>query len=130
MAAVLAMYLKNAGYTDVVVESAGILEICKSGRGASPQCLVVAKRLGLDLSQHVSRQADDLDLGSYDLFVGVSEDVVTHLFKMKVPKGKLHNAQIPNPWPSDVQADHDLVAETVMGAMYRVVARYFPNAAK
>jgi protein-tyrosine-phosphatase len=125
MAAVLGMYLQNAGH-EVTVESAGMMEFAKNGGSASPNGVVSAKRLGLDLSTHQKRWVGSLDLTRYDLIICVDEVVAGELFgKYKVPTEKIFNIQLNNPWPSSDQRDHDEVAENVMAKMYRVVTRRF-----
>jgi protein-tyrosine-phosphatase len=126
MAAVLGMFLKNAGL-DVVCESAGILDVAAKGGCASPFGVVSAKRIGLDISNHNKRQIDSLNLKEYDLFVCVDEAVAARVLELGVPIQNIVNVQVDNPWPSQFQIDHDVTAEKIMAAMYRVVTRFFSN---
>lgn len=126
MAAVLKMYLKNAGLADVVCESAGVLEAATKGGGPAPEFAVVAaKRIGIDLSGHRKHQLDPRTIGDYDLFVCVDEEVAARVLEAGAKMQNIYNAQIGNPWPCQFQEDYDQTAERIMAAMYRVVIRYF-----
>ncbi len=125
MAAVLEMFLKNAGH-DVKVESAGILEIATKGGPASIFSTTSAKRLGLDMSGHNKRWVDNVKLDEFDLFVCLDRQVAEYLFgRHRIPKEKIYNVNISDPWPSLEQREHDLTAETIVSMAYRVVARKF-----
>ncbi len=127
MAAVLGMYLQNAGKDEVIVESAGILETTAQGGHCSKHAMVSAERLGLDLRSHNKRWIANLDPNEYDLFVCVDETVAAYVLERcgTVYIDKICNVQVDNPWPSQFQADHDLTAEKIMATMYRIVTRYF-----
>ena len=126
MAAVLDMYLGNALKDDMICESAGILEIANKGGGASPSMVNAAKRIGLNLSSHKRRWVNSLlDLIAYDLFVCVDDEVAAYLMGLGVDMKQICNAEVSNPWPSQFQRDLDDTAERIMGAMFRVVTRYF-----
>ncbi len=128
MAGVLALLLNNSGNDDVVCESGGIRDSAAKGGGASKFGVLSGKRIGIDLSKHVRRKVDNLQLSEYDLFVAVDQQVAFRLFELGVSPNKIFEVGIPNPWPSEFQIDHDVVAEHIMAAMYRVVTRYFPLA--
>jgi protein-tyrosine-phosphatase len=127
MAAVLEMYLKNAGIKDVVIESAGILEHAKNGGLASNGSLMTAWRLGLDLSTHQKRWAGDVpDLHKFDLIIGSDIEATGYMFEqLGVAKEKLFRLDIPDPWPSTDRRDHDQTAEAIMAGMFRVLFRRF-----
>ncbi len=129
MAAVLGMFLKNAGHA-CVVESAGIGENAATGGPAAPFAIAAAKRIGLDLSGHKRRRTNSLDLKSYDLIVCASDEVAGQIIKDGGDMKQLYNAQITNPWPVPFEQDYERTAVAIMGAMYLVVARYFPNGLK
>jgi protein-tyrosine-phosphatase len=126
MAGVLQMLLDNAGH-DVTVGSAGVAEFTKNGGSASEQVVLSGKRIGIDLSDHNKRWIGDLNLGEYDFVVCADIMTADAIFGTKVSEDRIFNANIPNPWPSRDQRDHDEVAELIMSRMYRVVARYFSN---
>ena len=126
MAAVLKMYLKNVAMGNVFCESAGILEIADKGGGASPLMINAAKRIGLDLSSHRRRRVDSLEISRYDLFVCVDDRVAAYILELGVDIKNICNARVSNCWPSQFQRDLDDTAENIMGAMFRVVTRYFP----
>jgi protein-tyrosine-phosphatase len=125
MAAVLAMYIANAGKGQVVVESAGILEVADQGKAASPILLTAGKRIGIDFSDHRSTWIEKLDLAQYDLVVVVDDDVAARVMELGVPYSQVCNAVVPNPWPCHFQDDYQGTAERIMSAMYHVVTRYF-----
>ena len=134
MAGVLDMYLTYplmslAGSSKVQCKSAGILEIAKNGGGASPLMIKAASRIGIDLSSHKRRWVDSLDnINDYDLFICVDDEVADHLItKLGVDIKKVCNVQISNAWPSQFQRDLNDTAERIMGAMFRVVTRYFSS---
>lgn len=125
MTAVLRMYLENAGKNGVICTSAGVLEIAGKGGRASTLMRKVARRIGLDLSSHERRWIDSLDVSKYDLFVCVDDMVAAHVLGLGVDIKKVCNVQVDNCWPSQFQRDLDDTAERIMGAMLRVVSRYF-----
>lgn len=129
MAAVLQMYLDNTILPEgeVQCESAGILEIADKGGGASPLMVKAARRIGIDISSHKKRWVDSLNINNYDLFVCAENDVAAHMIKLGADIKKICNAQISNAWPSSFQRDLDDTAERIMGAMFRVVTRYFSS---
>jgi protein-tyrosine-phosphatase len=126
MAGVLQKYLNRAGFSRVLCDSAGVLEIAAKGGSASPFGIFAAKRIGINISNHQRRQVSPQMLEHYDLFVAVDTEVGGLLVtEFGVDPKKIYNAEVPNPWPVNFQADFDRTAETIMSAMYRVVARYF-----
>jgi len=125
MAAVLKIYLKNAGY-DVVVESAGVLESAKQDGGASKFAIVAASVIGLDVSCHKRRHINSLNLDDYDLFVCATDEIAFKLVEAGVDRNKMFNAHVKNPWPLQFQQDYEPTMIAILGAMYKVVARYFP----
>lgn len=124
MAAVLGMFLKNAGH-EVTCESAGIGENAAKGGCAAEFAVVAAKRIGLDISGHCKRRITSLDLAEYDLIVVASDAIAVDVMKAGGDLKKIYNAQITNPWPCQFQEDYDGTVAQVLTAMYRVVAHYF-----
>ena len=132
MAAVLQMYLSNSFNMnllakDVVCESAGMLEIANKGGGASPLMIKAAKRIGIQLSSHEKRWVNSLHIYDYDLFVCVDDEVAAYVIGLGADIKKVCNAGISNPWPSQFQRDFDDTVERIMGAIFRVVTRYFSS---
>jgi len=131
MAGALEMYLDNTipgGQTcEIDCESAGILEIADKGGCASPLMIKAARRIGIQLSSHERRWVKSLNISDYDLFVCVDEEVAAYVIDLGADIKKVCNAQISNPWPSTFQRDLDDTAERIMGAMFRVVTRYFSS---
>jgi len=129
MAGVLEMYLDNAisdgQVCQIDCESAGILKIANNGNGASPLMIKAAKRIGIHLSSHERRWVNSLNINDYDLFVCVDDEVAAYVIELGADINKVCNAQISNAWPSRFQRDLDDTAERIMGAMFRVVTRYF-----
>ncbi len=127
MAPVLQMYLDNTILPDgeVHCESAGILEIADKSGGASPLMIKAARRIGIDLSSHQRRWVNRLDINHYDLFVCVDDEVAAYMINLGADIKKVCNVQISNAWPSTFQRDLDDTAERILGAMFRVVTRYF-----
>ena len=142
MAAVLRMYLEQSfklvgqmskaklerGLKEAVLcESAGMLEIANKGGGASPPMIEAAKRIGIDLSSHKRRWVNSLNINDYDLFVCVDDDVAAYVIGLGTDIKKVCNAEISNPWPSQFPRDFDDTVERIMGAMFRVITRYFSS---
>lgn len=127
MAAVLQMYLENTVVigTRPPCESAGILEVADKGGGASPLMVKAAERIGIHLSSHKRRWVNRLDINAYDLIVCVDDEVAAYVINLGANIKNVCNAEISNPWPSRFQRDLDDTAERIMGAMFRVVTRYF-----
>ena len=123
MAAVLEMFLKNAG-RDVTCESAGVEKSAMSG-SAGKYGITAAKRIGLDISGHQRRHVSALNLDDYDLFICASDEIAGKLIEAGVDMKKVYNAQVTNPWPVQFQEDYDLTMANILTAMYRVVTRYF-----
>ncbi|MEI6494477.1 MAG: hypothetical protein WCO03_00255 [bacterium] len=124
MAAVLAMYLKNAGF-DTEVESAGTSdEYAKSG-SAAPTAVNAAARIGLDLSGHRKRPISALNLQDYDLFVAADVYVAAELVGKGIPPQMIYNVNITNPWPVQFEQDYEPTFLSILSGMYKVVARYF-----
>jgi len=134
MAAVLQMYLDRITQSGsrIHCESAGMLEIADTGGPASSFTIKTANRIGIDLSKHERRWIAQLNnscrpLDEYDLFVCVDEEVAAHVLSLGINIKRICNAQVSNPWPSQFQEDYDHTAERIMGAMFRVVTRYFSS---
>lgn len=127
MEAVLRKYLRDAGHSDVVVESAGILEYTAKGGRASSYIMRSAGRIGIDLSAHNQRWVGQIADNAYDLYVVVDSEVAEAVLNVvgwdKI--GKIYNAEINNPWPSIHQRDYDETAKRILAGMYEVVVRYF-----
>jgi len=126
MAAVLHMYLTSAGYTDVIVESAGVGDYAKTGGKPAPFGVAAAKFLGLHIGGHTRRHVETLKLDDYDLFVCAADDVARELLKFCGDRSRMFNANVANPFPVQFQQDYEPCMIAILGGMYRVVARYFP----
>ncbi|MSR71331.1 MAG: hypothetical protein EXS50_01480 [Candidatus Taylorbacteria bacterium] len=126
MAAVLAMFLKNAGH-DVNCESAGVSESAAKGGPAPSFAVFASKRIGLDISGHSRRRTTSLDLKSYDLIVCVSDEVAGQIIAQGADVSKIFNAQITNPWPVKFQDTYDATFGQILVVMYQVVKFYFPQ---
>jgi len=124
MAAVLEMFLKNAGY-EVGCTSVGISESANRGGGASPFAVTAAKRIGIDLTGHGRTQIASHGLDYYGLIICASDEIAAKVIELGADPKKVYNAQIPNPWPVQFQEDYDVTFAQILAAMYRVVARYF-----
>ena len=126
MAAVLGLFLKNAGH-EVVCESAGVGEDAAKGGGATPFALAAAKRVGIDLSGHTKRRIASLNLAEYNLIVCASDEIAAQVIQVGADMKKVYNARINNPWHRQLQADYDATFEQILVAMYRVVTRFFSS---
>src|SRR6185369_15970589 len=81
MAAVIGMYLKNAGHNNVTVESAGIGENAADGKPIRIFGIKAAARLGLDISKHEKRRTTSLKLEEYDLIITADDNIAGELVK-------------------------------------------------
>ena len=125
MAAVLGMFLKNAGHNEVVCESAGVGESAANGGCAAPFAVAAAKRIGLDITGHCKRRTTSLNLKDYDLIIVASDEIAGQVIQAGADMKKVYNVQVTNPWPCQFQEDYDPTFSQVLAAMYRVVTRYF-----
>lgn len=127
MAAVLGMFLKNAGHGEVTVESAGIGQGAATSTPVGQFGVTAALRLGLDISGHIKRHVNNIVLDVNDLFVTADDKIAEELITRGVPVRRIYNAMVPNPWPCQFQEDYDRVTmPAILDSMYRVVSRYFP----
>ncbi|MBI2097746.1 MAG: hypothetical protein HYT46_02330 [Candidatus Vogelbacteria bacterium] len=126
MAAVLEMFLRNAGH-EVDCFSAGVGEnASRTKHGtAAPFAVTAAKRIGLDISSHERERITEIPLGDYDLIVCASDEIAAQVMEAGGEMKKIYNAQITNPWPCQFQEDYDGTFAQILTAMYRVVTRYF-----
>jgi protein-tyrosine-phosphatase len=134
MAAVLGMYLKNAGH-NVMCESAGVGEsACKPGPAAK-FAVAAATRLGLDISQHKKRGIGSVRTTNYGLIVCANDEIAEKVIEEgrkaddESILSKVYNAQVPNPWPVQFQEQYDETFERILVAMSRVMKFYFPDPA-
>lgn len=127
MAAALKKLLEGTDNDDVVCESAGVGESASRGGRAAPFAIAAAKRIGIDLSSHTRRHIVSLDLTSYDLIVCASDEIAGLIIAAGADLKKVYNAQITNPWPVQFEVDFERTVEAILGAMYRVVCRYFSD---
>ncbi len=125
MAAVLGMFLKNTGH-NVVCESGGIGESARGGF-ASPFGIAAARRIGLDISRHQRRHVDSVSLMEYDLIVCADDDIAGRIVEKGVDVKKVYNAQVINPWPVHFEQDYETTMVAILGSMYKIIARYFPQ---
>lgn len=125
MAAVLGMFLKSAGHTDVICESAGVGEHAEKGGCAAAFAITAAKRIGLDITDHRKRRITALNLKNYDLIICASDEIAGQVIQSGADMKKVYNVQVTNPWPCQFQEDYDPTFSQVLAAMYRVVTRYF-----
>lgn len=121
MAAVLKLYLGERAYC----ESAGISENAALGGPASQFAISAARKIGLDISDHQKRQVANLDLSQYDLIICASDELAGQIVRAGVSMNKVWNAQIPNPWPVHFEQDYEQTMQLILGAMYKVVVRFF-----
>ena len=125
MAAVLGMFLKNAGH-NVVVESAGVGESAEKRGGASPWAMVACNLVGLDLTGHIKRRTTSLNLNDYDLIICADDYIVAQLLGQGANVAKIYNVSVSNgQWPFKFQDDYDKTFQQILSAMYRVVSHYF-----
>lgn len=127
MAAVLEMYLRNAGYQDVTVESAGTHKEVTSKQGpAGKYAIPAAKRLGLDISGHRTRYVGAVDLSQYHLVIAADNTVAETLFSDHgVDRSQIHNVMILNPWPCHFAEQYEGTMEQIVVMMYRIMRLYF-----
>jgi protein-tyrosine-phosphatase len=130
MAEVLQMYLHNARKTNIMCESAGVLEIAAQGKGASIFLLEAGSRIGLNFEAHRSRWIENLILSQYDLIVCVDDIVAGQVIRLGANYAKVCNAGVPNSWPVHHQSEYDVTAAQIMAAMYKIITRYIPADSK
>ncbi len=121
MAAVLGMFLKNAGH-EVMVESAGTnaKEGCAAEFG-----VMAAKRLGLDLSGHRKTHVSNVRPADYDLVVCMDDKIALTMVEAGVDMKKIFNGQITNPWPCQFPEQYDTTMHQILVASYNIIKFYF-----
>ena len=123
MAAVFGMFARKAGL-DVNCESAGIEASATKGTAAKFG-IVAAKRIGLDISDHMRRHISAVNLKNYDLIVCASDEIAGTAIAAGADMKKVYNVQITNPWPVQFQEDFDnCCMPAILVAMYKVVRLY------
>ena len=124
--ALLQLALQENGRTDVVVESAGTIQEA-ANHPAEEGALVAAKRVGLDLSGHVSRWVGDLNLRDFHINYCMEPSVRDGVREFNLPPTVriiLVNEEqggIPNPYQKGQEAyDESLeVIRSVVGKIVR-----------
>lgn len=125
MAAILNMFLKSAGYSDAVVESAGILDVAEKGT-AGKFAVLACKRFGIDISGHQRRRTTSLNLADYDLIICAEGAVVEEVIKQNgVAVQNVFDAAIANPWPVHFAEQYEGAFELILVAMARIMKFYF-----
>lgn len=115
--ALLKRKFTQTGMNNVLVQSAGLLEVAKEKHSANPKSVETMKKMGVDITAHRSTWIGDLDLSEFFLILTVGESEASQI------RGMLNssNAQIcivggkrstPNPWQKD-QGVYDKTGEAV-----------------
>lgn len=125
MATILQMYLHCNGLS-TICESAGLSPNADKGGPAPEHVRTACQRIGINMSNHKRRHIKSVNLGEFDLIITVNDEVAAKVIEAGADVKKVYNANIPNPWPVQFQDDYDQTFALILGAMYRVVSRYFP----
>lgn len=83
------------------IESAGLAD--RSGAPASVHAIECMREKGLDITDHQSRKASDLDLASYDHIYCVEEVLSQQLIALGVPVEKVEVVEVSNPYGKDLE---------------------------
>lgn len=84
---------------NVEVESAGLAD--KFGVPANSHAIECMRERGLDITDHRSRRASDLDLTAYDHIYCVEKVLAQQLVALGAPKEKVEVVEISNPYGKD-----------------------------
>lgn len=107
MAALLQMLAPRFGLAELTIESAGTID--RTGAPANEHSVAVMREFGLDLSHHVSRSVESLDLSGFDLILSVDEPTRNILIKLGAEESRVvvlgaADGGIPNPYEKGPEA--------------------------
>lgn len=86
---------------DFDVESAGLAD--RFGTPASIHAVECMREKGLDITNHRSRKASDLDLTSYDRIYCVEEVLIQQLIALGAPNDRVEVVEVSNPYDKDLE---------------------------
>jgi protein-tyrosine-phosphatase len=88
---------------DAVVESAGI--DAEDGAPANSKAIVAMERFGLDISNHIARDASEVDLAAFDLIVTMKPKFAERLISESgADPTKVRQIDIDDPYGKDLEA--------------------------
>ena len=120
---------------EIEVESAGTSPEYASQGEVTDKSVVAMQAFGIDISDHKSRYAGNLDLSSFDLFLTTGSDINQSLLELRVPPEKIITVGaengIPNPWQKNQAAYYDCaqaIADwfSLEGGTRKVLEKLFP----
>ena len=96
-----ALLIQELRGKEVEVESAGLVD--RFGAPASQHAVECMRERGLDITDHRSRRASDLDLTTYDHIYCVEEVLAQQLTALGAPREKVEVVEISNPYGKDLE---------------------------
>lgn len=126
MRALLELMLKNQGYENVNIVSAGVVDSAKSGGPAPSLSVEIAPTYGIDLSEHRKKHVSDLDLDAFDFAIAAEKEVQSALmeagFKGEIICLELHGGA--NAWKSENPRKVEEMFWSIHAALLREVISY------
>lgn len=96
-----ALLSRNLPREKFEIESTGLAD--RSGAPASTHAIECMRERGLDVTDHRSRKASDLDLASYDHIFCVEEALSQQLIALGAPVEKVEVVEVSNPYGKDLE---------------------------
>jgi len=96
-----ALLIQELRGKEVEVESAGLAD--RFGVPASQHAVECMRERGLDITDHRSQRASDLDLTAYDHIYCVEEVLAHQLTALGAPREKVEVVEITNPYGKDLE---------------------------
>ncbi len=105
---------------NITVSSAGLA--ANNSSQASKNAIDVCKKIGIDLSEHISRSIFDVNLSSIDKFIVMTASHKDALLNMSVPVGKIYilGGGILDPFGGDVKV-YERCRNQIEAALYELL---------
>ncbi len=97
----LAGALREQTHGRWVVTSAGLG--AQTGAGATPEAVIVARRHGIDISDHQSTPFRLVDLTRIDRVIAVTPEIAMRIRGLGVPEARILFASVPDPFGGDLR---------------------------
>ncbi|MEX0934106.1 MAG: hypothetical protein WD003_02525 [Candidatus Paceibacterota bacterium] len=99
-----ALLARDLSRQEFEIESAGLSG--NAGKAASPHAIKCMQEKGLDITDHRSRKASDLNLHSYDHIYCVEKVLSQRLIELGTPRERIEVVEVSNPYGKDLATYH------------------------
>lgn len=119
-AALLERIIKERNLKNIEVSSAGIA--ANNSSPASKNAIDVCEKIGIDLSEHISRSIFDINLASVDKFAVMTTAHKNALLRLSVPVDKIYilGDEILDPFGGDVKV-YERCKNQIEAALYELL---------